>query len=176
MNWRKQYANFIRKFPHKVGAEVGVYKGENSVSLLSNLPDIKLLYCIDFWGAYENYDIKDTPAKKNGIEDFDDVYDVFLHSIDDFMDRVEVVVGDSVSAANYIPDGVLDFVFIDANHSYEYVKRDILSWYPKVKGGGIVSGHDYVNDPSVIRYGVKLAVDELFPNKRLLGNIWWVKK
>jgi len=48
-------------------------------------------------------------------------------------------------------DGSLDFIYIDGNHAYEYVKRDIEIWWPKLKKGGLFSGHDYLdldyNDP-----------------------------
>ena len=49
----------------------------------------------------------------------------------------------SCMAANLVADDSLDFVFIDADHSYESVLDDIILWYPKVKSGGIIAGHDY---------------------------------
>ncbi len=49
----------------------------------------------------------------------------------------------SHEAAQHVPDGTLDFIFIDANHDYEYVKQDLEVWAPKVRPGGIFSGHDY---------------------------------
>jgi predicted O-methyltransferase YrrM len=54
---------------------------------------------------------------------------------------------------------MLDFVFIDADHSYEGCKADIEAWFPKVKPGGLLSGHDYDN-PDFPEFGVKRAVDE----------------
>ena len=53
------------------------------------------------------------------------------------------------------------YIYIDANHKYEYVKQDINNWYPKLKDGGLFSGHDYL-DGKIGRtvYGVKMAVDE----------------
>jgi hypothetical protein len=62
----------------------------------------------------------------------------------------------SVSAAALYPDNYFDWVFIDGNHDYEYVKKDILSWWPKYKSGGCFGGHDYIGWD-----GVKRAVDEL---------------
>jgi hypothetical protein len=52
-------------------------------------------------------------------------------------------------------------VYIDAQHHYDAVKQDIHLWYPKVKGGGVISGHDYLDGKLASGlYGVKKAVDE----------------
>ena len=66
----------------------------------------------------------------------------------------------SVEAAKAITDGSLDFVFIDADHSYEGCKADIEAWLPKVKPRGFIGGHDYDNAEFPM-FGVKRAVDEL---------------
>jgi len=55
-----------------------------------------------------------------------------------------------------VADGSLDFAFIDANHSYEGASADAAAWFPKVKPGGWLCGHDYGNP----RWGVQRAVDE----------------
>ena len=51
----------------------------------------------------------------------------------------------SLDAASDFEDGSLDFVYIDANHAFEYVVADIAAWTPKVRDGGVVSGHDYIH-------------------------------
>ena len=53
----------------------------------------------------------------------------------------------------------MDFVYLDADHSYNSIKADIDAWGPKVGKGGIVSGHDYYNDHKNLM-GVVKAVDE----------------
>ena len=53
----------------------------------------------------------------------------------------------------------LDFCFIDADHAYESVSKDIDAWRPKVKRGGILAGHDYIHEPG---FGVVQAVNERF--------------
>lgn len=68
------------------------------------------------------------------------------------------IIGNSIEVAKTYADESLDFVYIDAGHSYEEVKADYEAWLPKVRKGGIVSGHDYgVNDC----IGVKEFIDEL---------------
>ena len=79
----------------------------------------------------------------------------------------------SWQAASHFPDGSVDFAFIDADHAYGSVVRDIEAWLPKIKPNGILAGHDY--DPP--RHGgVVRAVNELFPNRFTLeeGNVWCV--
>ncbi|GAG42319.1 unnamed protein product, partial [marine sediment metagenome] len=73
----------------------------------------------------------------------------------------------------------LDFVFIDGNHSYEYVRQDITLWEPLVTAGGLVSGHDY---GSKFHWGVAKAVDEyalahgrVVKSDRRDGIWWWIK-
>ena len=75
----------------------------------------------------------------------------------------------SEQAALAMPDETLDFCYIDADHRYEAVKRDIEMWLPKVKHGGVICGHDYVTDGEIYNksdgsliglFGVKKAVTE----------------
>lgn len=75
---------------------------------------------------------------------------------------------DSAEAADDFEGGSVDAVFIDADHSYEAVKRDILAWLPKVKGGGMICGHDF-DEP-----GVKQAVVEVFGHPVQIGRCWKV--
>ena len=81
-------------------------------------------------------------------------------------------------------DEYFDLVYIDADHTYESVKDDIAAWFPKVKPGGWITGHDYVdgyeNDPNI--YGVIPAVNELVVKHDLTLSFvgkwkdWAVKK
>jgi predicted O-methyltransferase YrrM len=83
----------------------------------------------------------------------------------------------SVEAAKLIPDGSLDFVFIDALHTYEAVLEDLAAWHPKVRRDGIVAGHDYRWD------GVQKAVHEFFEARNISGfftpptsDVWFYAK
>jgi predicted O-methyltransferase YrrM len=97
-----------------------------------------------------------------------------------FEDRVFIRNQPSVEV-NVYPE-ILDFVFIDANHSYAAVTEDLMHWTPAVKSGGLVAGHDYngVGDQTH-HFGVKRAVDEFcLREKRKVntagGYVWWFKK
>jgi len=79
----------------------------------------------------------------------------------------------SAQAAGDIADASLDFVYIDADHSFESVTEDIQLWLPKLKPGSFIGGHDYrETDPGVVR-----AVDEVLgPPDRVFLDWSWVHR
>ena len=96
------------------------------------------------------------------------------------VDRRIMVVADSVNAANLIQNESLDFVYIDAGHDHESVRKDLDCWYPKVRWGGVFSGHDYRGTFHEHK-GVKKAVDDFMQRlgrKVRVGREenWWIKK
>ena len=58
---------------------------------------------------------------------------------------------DARIAVQGFPDESLDFVYIDSSHEFNETQDEILCWYPKLKSGGVLSGHDYANGPEVRR-------------------------
>ena len=79
----------------------------------------------------------------------------------------------SVHAAQDFADGSCDFIFIDANHSYESLLQDLFSWFPKLRRGGIIAGHDHDRQP------VEWAVNDFFEgavrHRELRGQrCWWI--
>jgi cephalosporin hydroxylase len=77
---------------------------------------------------------------------------------------VNLVVGDTHEIKDQYEDESLDFVYIDANHSYDGVIKDLQDWYPKIKKGGMISGHDYEERPWP---GLVKAVDEFFGKENI---------
>jgi predicted O-methyltransferase YrrM len=82
--------------------------------------------------------------------------DLFRHTLPEELDMIRFVRASSERAVRLFDDGYFDFVFIDADHSFEAAKDDIRLWLPKVKPGGMICGHDYTSDAP----GVVKAVDE----------------
>jgi len=140
------------------GVEIGVWKGEFSEFLLSHWKG-KKLYSVDPWRSFADNSYKD---QMNIAQlEFDKIHDGVKTLLAPFGSRSEMVRDLSSSAASKFKDGQLDFVYIDAQHHYEAVKEDIQLWYPKVKKGGIVAGHDYLDGKiGDSEFGVKKAVDE----------------
>lgn len=150
----------LSKEDHEIGAEIGVFEGDNSLALLDGLPGLKVLLCVDSWKHYPDF-AASTPNKKGKVANanFEEVEKVFLSQMEKHKGRFTLIKDDSNDATMFITNGCLDFVFIDGNHAYAYVKKDIEAWSPKVKSGGLIIGHDYVNKPG---YGVIEAVNEAF--------------
>jgi hypothetical protein len=145
--------------PKAVGVEVGVFAGEMSASLLAQ-PDLTL-YMVDSWkGAGAGYigDSGDFHATLTQ-QDQDRYHQRAQEMVNFAGERAKIIRRDSREAAQCFLDRELDFVFIDADHSYEGSRADILAWAPKVKPGGILSGHDYGNT-KFPKFGVTRSVSE----------------
>ena len=141
------------------GAEIGVQRGDFSRHLLEHWNG-KKLFLIDFWRHDESY-------QDIGNGDHNVQLDCMAHTfmkVYPYKERAVIIRELSVPAANLIQDGSLDFVYLDADHSYMAAKADIAAWAPKVKKGGVLSGHDYLNssfeENKIADFGVKRAVDE----------------
>jgi len=122
-----------------VGAEIGVYSGIFSAVILQQA-EPRLLFLIDCW-ITQSVEIHghDTSNARQEIKNafYQQVFRTYLTD-----DRVRVFKAFSQEAAPMFPDAFFDWVFLDANHLQCY--RDIQAWWPKVKPGGWLMGHDYV--------------------------------
>lgn len=157
-----------------VGAEVGVYIGAMSRELFRCIKGLRL-FMIDRWQPYSKEEKTRSPSFTANIRDVSRWESIKKSAMDVAQANKGAVVlcEDSVEAASHVADGALDFVFIDGDHSYEGVVRDIKVWKPKVKLGGWVMGHDYGNKPDG---GVKRAVDELgLPVELDSDHVWAVR-
>ncbi len=141
------------------GVEVGVFCGEMSAALLER-EDLSLLM-VDSWeaeGAAYVADSGDWHATLKQNEQGDFLAKAY-RAVEFADGRATVYCGRSLDAADSVFDDRLDFVFIDADHSYEGCSADIKAWAPKIKPGGLLCGHDYDN-PDFPEFGVRRAVDE----------------
>jgi len=145
---RLEFAKMLKRLGFKIGCEVGVEEGRFSKLMIDTIPDLKL-YLVDPYGNYPGVRKIYRNHKKNK--------EICIKNMQGF--NVEFIEMQSGDAVRKIPDDTLDFVYIDANHRYDYVMMDIILWTPKVKKGGIISGHDYYAHR---RTGceVRLAVDD----------------
>lgn len=95
-------------------------------------------------------------------------YQQTLSLLAQFGDRSDVWRLTGHDAGGQLQDESLDFAYIDARHDYSSVREDIRDWWPKVKPGGLLAGHDYIDGKLPTgTYGVKSAVDEFFTERRL---------
>ena len=165
MNYEELYSEMVNKFPsgsHFV--EVGSWVGRSAcylgVEIINSGKDIKL-DCVDTWlGAPE---LMNEDVIVNGT-----LYSDFIRNIEPLKDIIKPIRLTSTQASHLYEDESLDFVFIDADHTKEGFSADMSCWFPKVKKGGVIAGHDY--DYPVI----KEILHNVFGNdiKVLLPNTW----
>lgn len=130
---RDDLPKFFVKMGYKVGAEVGVYKGEFSEKLCqAGLT----LYAIDPWRIYKDY------GNPRGQKRLDFQYEHTKRVLAPYT-NCTIVRKTSMEAVEDFADKSLDFVYIDGNHEFRYIAEDLYEWSKKVKKGGIVSGHDF---------------------------------
>ncbi len=131
---RDDLPQFFVEMGFKIGAEIGVARGEFSeVIAKSGLR----LYSIDPWLSYSDY------IDDRGQEVEDQIYRKTKERLGKYP-NCTIVRKTSMDAAAGFADRSLDFVYIDGNHQFKYVAGDICEWSKKVKVGGIISGHDYI--------------------------------
>lgn len=157
-------------------AEIGVFDGANSGWLLARMP-LLTLYMVDPWRVYSD---SLQPDAHQDAGKWDRVRRMALARTDFAGSRRIVLPMSSADAVSEIPDGSLDMPFIDANHTYEFVTRDLVAYWDKVKPGGWLAGHDYERKPPRI-YGVFDAVNEFVERKGLALELdedatWFVRK
>ena len=148
----------IKHIENPIGAEIGVHRGECSGHLLELHPGLKL-YMIDMWSS-DTYKGKGDDAVTGPYRELyqKQAEDNFF-TARDRVEKLNAVIykSSSLEAVSHFQDDMLDFAFIDASHSYEDVKADILAWREKIKPGGYLFLHDYG-----LFEGVTRAVNEIF--------------
>jgi hypothetical protein len=148
---------FIRKHRWTRGAELGLWQGQLFGHLLENCPALSLLIGVDHWLPVGPYKDKDMAGAERMVRAIAARYPK----------RAAVLHMSTVHAATCVPDGSLDFVFIDASHDELSVSLDIRAWRAKVRSGGMLTGHD-ADWP-----GVTAALNAELPGWELnLANVW----
>ena len=162
-----------------IGAEIGIGWGTHASFYLSEL-NIDFVFLIDPHVAYEDY-------KKNiGLEEIKEWERNAHIKLDKYEHKIKWIKERSTDAVKLIADSSLDFVYIDANHTYESVAEDIRLYYPKVKKGGLFSGHDYdyesvkkAVDEFINKQKLKLDIEDVYPWQSIPKGIkydWWTWK
>lgn len=133
----KVYRRELQKYKGGTLVEVGCWRGR-SLSFLADMIANKDItaHAVDPWTG--NSDPKDPTHKMDVFADFQKN----MQSLGIY-DLLHIHRKQSVLTAPEFKNNSVDVVMIDADHSYDYVYADIVSWWPKVKPGGVLMGHDY---------------------------------
>lgn len=171
----------ISKIENGVFVEIGTAKGDFADFILENSIN-STLYCIDPYLSYTDYD--DSLNTQIGDNYFYKTYDRLKSK---YGDRVQFIRKFSQDALNDIPNNI-DFLYIDGNHRFEYVSKELELYYPKVKSNNYIIGDDAVDLDDSLRnkngdilinwdennhghYGVVKAFREFIEKNNLYGEI-----
>lgn len=170
---RMDFPKLIDELGLKVGVELGVNEGTYSDFLLAN-SNLEKLYSIDSW----NMDASQTMAapyklwtvRNNEVEEAERKSRELLarHGA-----RSVVIKANSFDAVDDFADGSVDFVFFDAGHRFSGFALDMIKWWPKIKTGGVLAGHDYWRR---YRYEVMDVANAFLFEHRLLMRLTWDDK
>jgi hypothetical protein len=140
LNYRNELPDFlINKNCIFRGLEVGTYVGFYAKTILDNWPGH--LYCVDVWKELSK---NEYPFLI--IESLTELIAETFNNLKGLEDRCTLIRSKSVKASEMFYDNFFDFIYIDANHDYKFVKEDLECWWPKLRSGGIFCGHDFIGD------------------------------
>lgn len=137
-----------------IAAELGVAEGYFSNDLLSQ--GLETIYMVDAWATLNTKGDGASPQEWHDKNMTDALKRVSKHG-----EKAVILRGTTADMSHLVPDESLGLLYLDAGHSYESVKEDLINWVPKVVKGGIVAGHDFLNTA----YGVQQAVMEFAQSK-----------
>ncbi|HEY9705574.1 MAG TPA: class I SAM-dependent methyltransferase [Allocoleopsis sp.] len=147
---------YNRLLRNGVGAEIGVCRGINATALYVSTKPSKF-YLVDIW--------EDNPDTKKyhpvGL-----YYDNWMNDVSKLFDKeienniVELHRKTSIEFLSSLPDGHLDWVYLDADHNYEAINAEIALCVKKVKSGGYIAGHDFMVHDKAWKTGPIRAVIE----------------
>lgn len=146
--------------------EIGVRKGQTGLHLLKTCPDL-------MWIGIDPYAVVENTGEEGYFAHDEQSQEVFFRlvseAIEPYGNRALLWREYSAKAAQRLPDGSVDCVFIDGDHRYTYVKEDIELWMPKVAPGGWLTGHDIDWEMT------KRAVDETLGENQytVLPDVMW---
>jgi hypothetical protein len=157
---RKRLVQYFGEWGLNKGAEIGVDGGTFSEYMFKVIPGLELIG-VDPW-------LRDQGKRQQAWEKLKNRKWTRHHMT-------------SLEAAPFVPDGFLDFVYIDGDHRFDYVMLDLILWAPKVHRGGVIAGHDYYRFrdggvvPAVDCYTREHGVQRWFVTDEKEASFFWVK-
>lgn len=164
----QSYHNLINKVPDGgIIAELGCWKGKSlcSVAELIKKKNIKVVAVDTFKGSVNE-------EEHQLIVQREDIKSIFTDNMRLVGLNPQICEMTTHEASQLFEDNYFDLVFVDADHSYEACRKDLQDWWPKVKRGGVLSGHDCqwknVADALTDEFGHLVLTD--------WNNVWWINK
>ena len=182
---RNQLPKLLQEHKLKSGIEVGVKQGEFAKTILEGWELCEAYHLVDVWEKQENY--KDVANVNNDVQN--KFYKETLDNVQKYGEKIHVHRMLSTEAANKFMKESIDFIYLDARHDYCAVMEDLEHYWPILKPGGIMAGHDY-NENSEVRgqdwglcsdgtrneLAVKGAVNDFFLSKGLTISVTYYRE
>ncbi|KAG2491639.1 hypothetical protein HYH03_010010 [Edaphochlamys debaryana] len=141
---RKDIAAILQQKGFKTGVELGVQRAWFSAHNLYHWTSCEKYYLVDAWAHQVNYeDLANVDQSKQN-----EIYNEAVTNLAAYASKTVFLRNYTNDAIKYIPDNV-DFVYVDARHDYCGVMEDLKLYWPKIRVGGIMAGHDYLDAPYV---------------------------
>jgi len=131
----------------KFGVEVGVQNARYSRHMLSTWRSCRKYVLVDLWDQQQNY----SDSANADYFTQTKIYETALSTVMPWRDKVEVCKDSSTRCALRYDDDFFDWVYLDARHDYYGVLEDIHSYWPKLRPGGLLTGHDYIDYETLTR-------------------------
>lgn len=138
---RREIATVLESLKMRTGAELGVKIGTFAEHNLNHWKSCSKYYLIDLWGEQVNY--ADLSNINQSMQDSNFQY--AQHRLSQWQDKTVFLRQLTSKAAENIPANSLDFIYVDARHDYCGVMEDLRLYWPKLRLGGILAGHDYLD-------------------------------
>lgn len=161
--WFGNREGFLSLIPrNSVGAELGVFRGEFSRWIMRRVRPTRLHLVDVWWTAFGEFYPDWGEYTQSGLLRTEDAYKsvVSIVAQEGYQDRVILHAGDDVSYLEGLPDGCLDWAYVDSSHEFEHTCRELDVLCSKVHAKGLICGHDWCPDPGDRHYGVYRAVRE----------------
>jgi len=162
---RDRLGELFRRLGHTEGAELGVSRGKFSLHLCKSIPGLHL-HCIDAWERYGAF------TKESQDVRYKDACDQLASY------NTTIIRESTFDAVNRFKESQLDFIYIDAGHTFDDVCLDLILWSKKVKRGGIIALHDYhltgTVAAAVEAYIRGHGVEKWFKTPEECPSVFWV--
>jgi predicted O-methyltransferase YrrM len=144
------WSAFLSRVGAREVAELGVYRGVFAERILADCPAITRYYMIDPWRHLDDWN---KPANRDDA--------AFQRVFDEAMKRTAQHAGRTTEVIDRIPDGSLDFAYIDGDHTLRGITADLVRIHPKIRMGGWIGGDDFVR--SIWQHGRQFEPTLVFP-------------
>ena len=143
--FKGELAHVLQEEGLRIGVEVGVFEGRFSRWMLDNWRSCTAYYMVDLWSPQEHYRQMDSTNLDENLRRMNTA----RKQVEPHLAKATLIRNSSVVAAARFADASVDFVYLDARHTYDAVNEDIRAWWPKIRAGGILAGEDYMESDEV---------------------------